>query len=122
MLIQRQVWAALRKADEQLRRMVAEGSPSAKHLQVKFDALHRRLYAEPPAGPSETTQRLTAMRDECRAELASLRRAVERALQVAGEHGGDWALEAKGPQRLLEAYFTTPTTSSAASRSTSSAV
>lgn len=101
--------------------MVAEGSPSAKHLQAKFGALHRRLYAEPPAGPSETIQRLTAMRDECRAELASVRPAVERALEVAEQRGGDWVPRASRSEPPLETYFVIPTTWSAASRSTSSA-
>lgn len=123
MLIQRQVWAALREADDELRRMVAQGSPAAKHLRAKFGALYRRLYAEPPAGPSETIQRLTAMRDECRAELAVVRPAVEQALEVARQRAGDWENRAGGenPRRPpLESYFVIPTTWSAAKRSTSS--
>ncbi len=119
MLIQRQVWATLRGADQDLRRMVAGGSPSAKHLQAKFDALHRRLYCEPPAGPSETMQRLMAMRDECRAELASVRPAVESALEVARHGDGDWVQPASRPELVPESYFVIPTTWSAASRSTS---
>jgi hypothetical protein len=123
MLIQRQVWAALRGADGDLRRMVGEGSPSAKHLRAKFDALHRRLYCDPPAGPSETMQRLTAMRDECRAELAAIRPALESALEVAQQRAGDWesGVAREDPRRPpLESYFVIPTTWSAASRSTSS--
>jgi hypothetical protein len=122
MLTQRQVWAALRGADQDLRRMVAGGSPSAKHLRAKFDALHRRLYCDPPAGPSETIQRLKAMRDECRAELAVIRPALESALEVAQQCTGDWVSGAarEDPRRPpLESYFVIPTTWPAASRSTS---
>ena len=119
MLTQRQVWAALREADAELRRMVAEGSPSAKHLRAKFGALHRRLYAEPPAGPSETIQRLSAMRDECRAELASVREAVEMALDVAEQRREDWVRRVRRWERPLESYFAVPTTWSETSRSTS---
>jgi hypothetical protein len=121
MLTQRQVWAALRDADAELRRMAAGGSPSAKHLRSKFGALHRRLYAEPPAGPSETIQRLAAMRDECRAELASVRQAVELALDVAEQRREDWVRRVRRWERPVESYFVVPTTWSDASRSTSSA-
>lgn len=121
MLIQRQVWATLCEADGQLRRMVAEGSPSAKHLRAKFDALHRRLYCEPPAGPSETMQRLMAMRDECRAELAAVRPAVESALEVAQQRGGDWEQRVSRPEVPLEAYFLTPSGWPSAHRSSTTA-
>lgn len=121
MLIQRQVWATLRGADQDLRRMVAEGSPSAKHLRTKFDALHRRLYCDPPAGPSETMQRLTAMRDECRAELAVIRPALESALEVAQQPGGDWVPRVSRPELPLESYFLTPSGWPSAHRSTTTA-
>ncbi len=82
-----EVWNELREADDRLCSM-AEERPSAKHLRLKFSALHRRLYYVPPAGRDETIQRLRAMRDECWAELKPLRPAVEKALVVAEQH--DW--------------------------------
>jgi hypothetical protein len=87
MLVPRAVWNELGEADDRLRSM-AEERPSAKPLQWKFSALHRRLYYEPPAGRDETIQRLRAMRDECWAELEPFRPAVERALVVAEQY--DW--------------------------------
>ncbi len=82
-----EVWNELREADERLCSMAEEG-PFAKHLRLKFSALQRRLYYEPPAGRSETIQRLRAMRDECWAELEPFRPAVEKALVVAEQR--DW--------------------------------
>ena len=87
MLAPPEVWNELREADERLRSM-AEERPSARPLRLKFSALHRRLYYEPPAGRYETIQRLRAMRDECWAELKPFRPAVEKALVVAEQH--DW--------------------------------
>jgi hypothetical protein len=87
-LAQHEVWGELREAEEQLRSVIAEGTPSGRHLWWKFSALHRRLYYEPPAGRDETIQRLRAMRDECWAELEPFRPAVEKALVVAEQH--DW--------------------------------
>jgi hypothetical protein len=86
MLAQHEVWSELREAEEQLRSLIAEGTPSGRYLWRKFSALHRRLYYEPPAGRDETIQRLRAMRDECGAELEPFRPAVEKALVVAEQH------------------------------------
>ncbi|MHC4509088.1 MAG: hypothetical protein ACYTAO_09030 [Planctomycetota bacterium] len=69
MLTQQEVWVELSEADEQLRHLVAEGAPTGKHLWQQFSPLHRRLQHDPPAGGSETVERLRAMQDECRAEL-----------------------------------------------------
>jgi hypothetical protein len=87
MLAPRDVWKELREADERLR-SVAEERPSAKHLRLKFSALHRRLYYEPPAGRGETIQRLRAMRDVCWAELEPCRPAGEKALAVTEQREG----------------------------------
>jgi hypothetical protein len=87
MLAPREVWNQLREADDRLR-SIAEERPSAKPLRLKFSALHRRLYYEPPAGRDETIQRLRAMRDECWADLEQFRPAVEKALAVAEESDG----------------------------------
>ncbi len=88
MLAQHEVWSELREAEEQLRSVIAEGTPSGRNLWRKFSALHRRLYGDPPAGRDETVQRLSAMRDECWAELEQFRPAVEKALVVAEEREG----------------------------------
>jgi hypothetical protein len=87
-LAQHEVWSELREAEEQLRSLIAEGTPSGRHLWRRFSSLHRRLYYDPPAGRTETLERLRAMRDECWAELESIRPAVEKALVVAEQH--DW--------------------------------
>ena len=68
--------------------MIAEGAPWARHLSWKFSALHRRLHHDPPAGKSETLQRLRAMRDDCGAELWQFRPAVEKALTIAEQRDG----------------------------------
>ncbi len=88
MLAQHEVWSELRGAEEQLRSVIAEGRLSGRHLWWKFSALHRRLYYDPPAGRSETLERLNAMRDECWAELEPFRPAVEKALAVAERREG----------------------------------
>ena len=88
MLTQVEVWSELREADEQLRHLIAEGTPTGKHLWHKFSVLHRRLRHDPPAGRSETVERLRAMRDECWAELEQFRPAVEKALAVAEQREG----------------------------------
>ena len=88
MLTQHEVWSELREAEEQLRSVIAEGTPSGRHLWRKFSALHRRLRSDSPAGRSETVERLRAMRDECWAELEQFRPAVEKALAVAEQR--DW--------------------------------
>ena len=89
MLTQHEVWVELREADRQLQHLIAEGTPTGKHLWHKFSVLHRRLQHDPPAGRSETMERLRAMRDECWAELGQFRPAVEKALVVA-EQGEGW--------------------------------
>ncbi len=88
MLTQHEVWVELREADEQLRQLIAERTPTGKHLGRKFSALHRRLQHDPPAGRSETVERLRAIRDECWAELEQFRPAVEKALAVAEQPEG----------------------------------
>ena len=87
-LVQHEVWSELRGAEEQLRSVIAEGTPSGRHLWRKFRALHGRLYRDPPAGRDETVERLRAMRDECWAELEQFRPAVEKALAVAEQSDG----------------------------------
>jgi hypothetical protein len=88
MLTQRDVWRELREAEEKLHSLVAEGAPSGRHLWQKFSALHRRLYHDPPAGRSETVERLKAMRDECWADLEQFRPAIEKALAKAEQRHG----------------------------------
>ncbi len=64
MLAQHEVWSELREAEQELRSVIAEGTPSGRHLWRKFRTLHRRL------------------------ELEQFRPAVEKALVVAEQH--DW--------------------------------
>ncbi len=88
MLTQHEVWVELREADEQLRHLIAKGTPTGKYLWHKFSVLRRRLRHDPPADRSETVERLRAMRDECWAELDRFRSAVEKALAVAEQREG----------------------------------
>ncbi len=88
MLTQLEVWVELREADEQLRHLIAKGTPTGKYLWHKFSVLRRRLRHDPPADRSETVERLRAMRDECWAELERFRPAVEKALVVAEQVEG----------------------------------
>ncbi len=87
-LAQNEVWSELREAEAKLRSMAAEGTPSAPDLWRKFGALHRRLRHEPPAGKSETVQRLKAIRDQCAGEFEQFRPAVEKALTIADQRDG----------------------------------
>jgi hypothetical protein len=61
-------------------------TPSVPPLREKLGALHRRLARDPPPGNRETVRRLMAIRDDCVAELARFRPAVERALRIAERH------------------------------------
>ena len=88
MLAQQEVWSALREAEENLRSLIAEGTPAGRHLWRKFHALHRRLHHDPPAGKSETVERLRAMLDECGGELQQFRPPVEKALAIAEQRDG----------------------------------
>jgi hypothetical protein len=83
MLPQEAVWNTLRDADEALRALIGPGRPSALHLWRKFSQLRRRLSCDPPAGKTETVQRLWAIHGECSGKLARFRPAVRRALNVA---------------------------------------
>jgi hypothetical protein len=87
-LAQHQVWSELREAEGRLRSLPAEGTRFGRHLWRKFSALHRWLYRDPPAGRDETVERLSAMRDECWADLEQFRPAVEKALAVAQQRDG----------------------------------
>ncbi len=88
MLAQNEVWIELGEAASKLQSMAAEGTPSAPHLLGKFGALHRRLRHDPPAGKSETMERLKAIRDECAGEFEQFRPAVEKALTIAEQCNG----------------------------------
>ncbi len=88
MLMQQEVWSALREAEEKLRGLIAEGTPAGRHLWRKFRALDRRLHHDPPAGKSETVERLRAIRDQCGGELQQFRPAVEKALTIAEQRDG----------------------------------
>ncbi|NIM50010.1 MAG: hypothetical protein GTN78_22545 [Gemmatimonadales bacterium] len=89
MWAQYEVWNALREAEDKLHSLGGK-APSSRHLWEKFSALHRRLHHDPPAGKSETMERLRAMRDECWAELAQFRTAVEEALTIAERRDASW--------------------------------
>ncbi len=88
MSAQSEVWSELREAEAKLRSIIAEGTPSGRHLWRKFSALRRRLHHDPPAGKSETVERLIAIRDECGGELEQFRPAVEKALTIADQRDG----------------------------------
>ncbi len=88
MMAQQEVWITLREAEEKLRSLIAEGTPAGRHLWRKFHALHRRLHHDPPAGKSETVERLRAMLDECGGELQQFRPPVEKALAIAEQRDG----------------------------------
>ena len=90
MWAQHEVWGELREAEKKLRNVIAEGAPSGRHLWRKFKALDRRLHSDPPAGKSETVERLRAMRDECWADLKQFRPAVEKALATAEQRDRTW--------------------------------
>jgi hypothetical protein len=113
MLLQEAVSNTLRDTHDALCAMIGPGTPSALHLWRKLSALRRRLLCDPPAGKTETVERLRAIHNECSGDLTRFRPAVRQALNIAEQldwqgrgnaHGWHWG---RGPRSAVAPHALT---------------